>query len=61
MQARAIHPARDGGLTEAEDPFGGGCIQPFGERRQDQGDLVRGVFSRYNGVWRRAVNVVWQA
>jgi hypothetical protein len=51
----------DGGLTVAEDTFGRGSIQPFSERRQHHCDLIRGVFRRYKGVWRRAVKVVWQA
>jgi hypothetical protein len=25
-------PPRDGGLTVAEDAFGGGSVQPFGQR-----------------------------
>ena len=31
--ACAGEPGGDGGLTVAEDPFGGGRIQPFGQRR----------------------------
>ena len=27
-------PGRDGGLTKAEDPFGGGRIQPFSQGRE---------------------------
>jgi len=33
-------PPRDGGLTGAEDSFGGGRIQPFGQRREHHGDLL---------------------
>ena len=33
-------PPRDGGLTEAEDSFGGGRIQSFGQRREHHGDLL---------------------
>ena len=32
MLACASEPGGDGGLTVAEDPFGGGNIQPFGQR-----------------------------
>jgi hypothetical protein len=37
-------PGGDGGLSKAEDPFGGGSVQPFGQRREHHGDLVRGSF-----------------
>jgi len=37
-------PPRDGGLTGAEDSFGGGSVQPFGQRGEHHGDLVRGGF-----------------
>ena len=30
--ASASEPGGDGGLTGAEDPFGSGDIQPFGQR-----------------------------
>jgi hypothetical protein len=32
VRALARQPESDGGLTVAEDTFGGGSIQPFGER-----------------------------
>ena len=32
VPACTSEPRRDGGLTGAEDPFGGGNIQPFGQR-----------------------------
>src|SRR5215470_16661254 len=37
-------PPRDGGLAVAEDAFGGGSVQPFGQRGEHHGDLVRGGF-----------------
>jgi hypothetical protein len=62
MRARAGQPGSDGRLPVAEDPLGGGRIQSFGKRRQYHCDPAReGVFRRYKGVSRRAVNVVWQA
>ena len=38
--ASACEPSRDGGLTVAENPFSGGGVQPFGEGRQHDGDLL---------------------
>ena len=44
-------PGGDRDITIAEDPLGGGRIQPFGERRQHDGDPAReGVFRRYERV-----------
>src|SRR5262249_27735957 len=40
----ANEPRGDGGLPVAEDPFGGGSVQPFGQRSEHQCDLVRGGF-----------------
>ena len=40
VPACPCEPRGDGGLTVAEDPFGSGSIQPFGQRRQDYGNLV---------------------
>jgi hypothetical protein len=37
-------PGGDGGLSVAKDPFSGGSIHPFGQRREHHGDLVRGGF-----------------
>ena len=55
-------PGGDGRLLEAENTFTSGRVQPFGECREHHCDRAReGVLSRYNGVWRRALNVVWQA
>ncbi len=42
--ACASEPGGDGGLTGAEDPFGSRKIQPFGQRSEHHGDLVRGCF-----------------
>ena len=42
-------PGADGGLPVAEDPFGGGSIQPFGECREHYGDLLRGSFQPVEG------------
>ena len=56
-----VRKARDGGLSVAKDPFGSGRVQPFGQRREHHGDLLRGVFRRYKGVLRLEVNVVRQA
>jgi hypothetical protein len=37
-------PGGNGGLSKAEDPFGCGRVQSFGQRREHHGDLVRGGF-----------------
>ena len=42
--ACASQPGGDGGLSVAEDPLGGGRVQPFGQRRQHHCDLVGGGF-----------------
>jgi hypothetical protein len=61
LLASAREPGRDGGLPKAEDPHGG-RVEPFGQRRQHDGNPAReGVFRRYNGVLRRALKVVRQA
>jgi len=49
MLASAGQPGDDGGMPVAEDPFGGGSIQPFGERSQHHCDLVRGGFQAVQG------------
>jgi hypothetical protein len=60
--ASAGQPGGDGRLPVAEDPLGGGRVQSFGEREiRTFAICCKGVFKRYKGVWRRAVNVVWQA
>ncbi len=45
----AGEPGGDSRLTVAEDPFGRGSIQPFGQRREHHGDLVRGSFQTVQG------------
>src|SRR5713101_7302062 len=47
--ASAGQPGDDGGLSVAEDPLGGGSIQPFGQRRQHHCDLVRRGFQTVQG------------
>jgi len=39
-----VRKAGDGGLTVAEDAWGFGRIQSFGQRREHHGDLLRGGF-----------------
>jgi hypothetical protein len=47
--ASTSQPGGDGGLSKAEDPFGGGRIEPFGPRREHYGDLVRRGFQTIQG------------
>jgi len=49
MFPSASQPAADGSLSGAEDPFGSRRVQPFGQSRQDHGDLVRGSFQAVQG------------
>ncbi len=42
-------PPRNSGLSKAEDPLGGGRIEPFGQSREHHGDLVRGGFQALQG------------
>ncbi len=42
--ACARYPGGDGGLTVAENPFGDRRVQPFGQRREHYGNLLRGGF-----------------
>ena len=42
-------PGGDSGLAIAEDPFGGGRIQPFSQGRKHDGDLVRRGFQTIQG------------
>ena len=42
-------PPRNSGLSKAEDPLGGGRIEPFGQSREHHGDLVRGGFQAIQG------------
>src|SRR5260221_1993301 len=45
----ASEPCGDGGLPAAEDSFGRRWVQPFGQRREHHGDLVRGGFQPIQG------------
>ena len=47
--ASARQPGGDGRLPIAEDPFGSRWVQPFGQRRQHHGDLLRGSFQTVQG------------
>src|SRR6266849_6879914 len=49
MPACTSEPSSDCGLTIAEDPFGSGSIQSFGQRRQHHCDLLRGCFQTVQG------------
>jgi len=42
--ASASQPGGDGGLSIAEDPLGSGRVQPFGQRRQHDCNLLGGGF-----------------
>jgi hypothetical protein len=57
----ASEPGGDSGLTIAEDPFGGGRIQPFGQSREHHGDLLRGGFQTIQGRVAPGSEVVRQA
>ena len=55
----AQQPRHDRGLTVAEDAPGLGSVQPFGQLEiRTTAICCEGVFNRYNGVSRRALNVV---
>jgi len=49
VPACASEPRGDGGLTVAEDPFGGGSIQSFGQRREHHGNLMGRGFQPVQG------------
>src|SRR5215469_11933965 len=49
MRASASEPGGDSGLTIAEDPFGSGRVEPFGQCREHHGDLVRWSFQPVQG------------
>src|SRR5215472_16616164 len=49
MLTSARQPGGDGGLPAAEDPLGSGKVQPFGQRREDYPDLLRGGFQTVQG------------
>jgi hypothetical protein len=42
-------PPRDGGLTVTEDPLGSGWVQPFGQRGEHHGDMMRRGFQTIQG------------
>jgi hypothetical protein len=42
--ARTTQPGGNGGVSKAEDALGGGRVEPFGQRREHHGDLVRRGF-----------------
>jgi hypothetical protein len=44
VPARTGEPGRDRGLSVAKNPFSRPRIEPFGQCRQDHGDLLRGSF-----------------
>ena len=47
--ASASHPGGDSRLSVAKDAFSRGRIQPFGQRRQHDGDLLRRGFQAVQG------------
>src|SRR5437868_4356940 len=47
--ASTEQPSRDRGVSKAEDPLGGGWVEPFGQRREHHGDLVRWGFQMVQG------------
>ena len=49
VPACTSEPPRNSGLSKAEDPLGGGRVEPFGQRREHHGDLVRGGFQAIQG------------
>jgi hypothetical protein len=49
VPACTSEPRRDGGLAIAEDPFGGGSVQSFGQSREHHSDLGRGGFQTIQG------------
>ncbi len=49
MLASVGQPGGDGRLPVAEDPLGGGRIQPFGKGSQHHCDLVGGSFQTVQG------------
>ena len=60
--ASASQPRRDGGLSKAEDACGSEIgSNPSASAESTIATWWEGVFSRYNGVSRRALNVVRQA
>ena len=61
MLACTRQPSGNSRLPVAEDSLGSGSVQPFGQCRQHDGDMLGRGFQPVQGVLRRAVNVVRQA
>ena len=61
MFASTSQPGGDGGLAVAEDPLGGGWVEPFSEAESTMAIWCVGVFRRYRAVLRLEVKVVRQA
>jgi hypothetical protein len=49
VPACAHEPGGDGGLSVAENSLSSGRIQPFGQCRQDNSNLLRGGFQTVQG------------
>ena len=49
VPAGTSEPRSDGGLSIAEDPFGGGSIQTFGQRREHHCDVMGRGFQPVQG------------
>jgi hypothetical protein len=49
MLSSAREPRGDGRLSKAEDPLCGRWVEPFGQRREHHGDLLRGGFQTIQG------------
>jgi hypothetical protein len=49
VSACTSEPRRDGGLSVAKDPFSSGRVQPFGQRREHDCDLLRRGFQTVQG------------
>ena len=49
MLSCTSEPGGDGRLTIAEDPLGGGSVQPFGQRGEHHGDLMGRGFQTVQG------------
>ncbi len=59
--ASTRQPGGDGRLSKAEDPRSRGRVQPFGQRGEHHGDLLRGSFQSIHGRIAPGVKVVRQA
>ena len=49
MLASSGQPGADGRLSVTKDAFGGGCVQPFGQRSKNPGDLLGRGFQTVQG------------